>query len=123
MPAQAGSQAGCVFSKQFVLPDPHDAPCGFAQGGVYQTVARLVTLDFFNPELGVVFWSGPVLPASVPEAAVHKQCDLVIPKHKIRLSKHGLSPPPTGNPQEAEKDDQREFRPLVSVGADARHHF
>jgi len=54
----------------------------------------------------------------MPEAAVHKHCQLESWEDKIRLSKHSQMAAPACDPLAAEELYQRNFRILVAIRTD-----
>jgi len=80
-----------------VFPNPHDPPAKFAQLAVHATVAGLVRGELLFPESTVAGGNFTMLFASVPETAVHKECQPVPPKKKIRFAENILIPTPAGD--------------------------
>lgn len=49
-------------------------------------IALNIALDFCLPEWGISFWDVTASRAAVPEAAVHKDCDLFFEENKIGIA-------------------------------------
>ena len=83
--------------RQIVLPNSNDTPAEPAQFAVHAAVAGLVRGEFLFPEHTIASGNFAVLGATVPETAVHKECQPVPPKKKIRLTENILVPAPAGD--------------------------
>jgi hypothetical protein len=80
-----------------VFPNPHDTPAEFAQLAVHPAVTSLVRGELLYPESTVAGRNSTMLGATVPETPVHKQCQPVPPKKKIRFAENILIPSPAGD--------------------------
>jgi len=82
-----------------VLPDAHYGPPTPPQLRCNCLVSVPVSLDLFRPITRVGIWSLSALGATVPEASVHKDCQIVLGKREIRFAKHaGIANDPTLEP-------------------------
>jgi hypothetical protein len=59
----------------------------------------------------------------MPEASVHKNCQLELAKDKIWIAEYCRMAMPAGDAAAAEKLHQGHFRLLVPTATDARHHL
>ncbi len=79
-----------------VLPDADDFPSLAAELSVHAFVAGHVVLTLFIPEGAVGFRAAVALGASVPEASVDEDSDLLFGKRKVGLSGQRKMPSPAG---------------------------
>ena len=82
---------------QLMFPNPEDAPSEFAQLAVHAAVTGFVRGKFLFPECTIASGHFAMLRATVPETAVHKECQPIPPKKKIRFAENFLIPPPAGD--------------------------
>jgi hypothetical protein len=75
-----------------VFPNPHNPPAESAQLAVHAAVAGFVRGEFFSPERTIASGNFAVLWAAMPETAVHKECQPVPSKKKIRFAENFLMP-------------------------------
>src|ERR1035438_4568823 len=104
-----------------MFPNAKDAPAKFAQLTVHAVVAGLVRGEFLFPECTVTSRNFVMLRAAMPETAVHKECQAVPPKKKIRSPENLLIPPPSGDAVLAKKIDHSNFCMLVATSPDSGH--
>jgi hypothetical protein len=90
-PLNPPHQPQFIFVGKFVFPDAEDTPLGPPQGASYQLIAFLVAGKFFPPECAIIFRLRLMLRATMPETAIHKQCEPHLPENKIRANPHSLS--------------------------------
>jgi hypothetical protein len=64
-----------------------------------------------------------VFRATVPEASVHKYCQLVRGKDEIRFAENCQVATPAGDAMAAKELYQRDFRLLVPASTNTRHHL
>jgi len=107
---------------KIMFPYPHDTPAEFAQLAVHPAVTHLVGGELLFPESTVAGRNFTMLGATVPETPVHKQCQPVPPKKKIRFAENILIPAPAGDVVPAEQCYQREFGVFVSLPANPGHN-
>ena len=72
-----------------MFPDAQHLPAVATQCAVHQLIPRPVRRQLLAPERCVVLGLGGVLGTTVPETAIHKDCELELGKNKIRFNLKG----------------------------------
>ena len=86
-----------IIAGKLMFPNPKDVPACPVQSLVHQPVAGLVAGEFLFPKRTVAGGLRAVLGTTMPETPVHKQCQPVPPKKKIRFAENILIPSPAGD--------------------------
>lgn len=66
-----------------VFPDSNDGPPGLTKSAVRIPVSPAILEDLLAPELGVGLRPGSVLGTTVPETAIHEDCDPKTRKYDV----------------------------------------
>jgi hypothetical protein len=106
-----------------MLPDSHDTPSSRTQCPVHASISCLVGRQLPSPKGFVTDRFVGVPGAVVPETAIHKYGYLEACENKVRPAQNWVMPAPTGDALTAKNVAEREFRVLVSLRLDLRHHF
>ncbi len=92
-----------------MFPQPDNAPSSCTQFSIAAAIAPPVSGDFFSPIWPVIFREPITARASVPEAAVNKNRDLLCPKDEVWPSWQRYVAAPSGNPVQAEQLGETNF--------------
>ena len=101
-----------------MLPDADDFPALATELAVHAFVTGHVVFALFIPELPVGSGAGVALGATVPEASVDKDGDLVLGKGKVRLSKQRKMSSPADYPVLAQHDQKDPLSRFVTTPFD-----
>lgn len=85
-------------------------------------VMALVALLFGHPERLILLWVGVAAIMTMPETAINEYGNLLGGEDKIRMSLHGITSSPSGDPEFAENGDKLQFSGFVAFGTNAPHH-
>ena len=102
-PFHPPNQSRFAFRRQFMLPNAKHAPARSAEGSIYQNVTGFGSAQLLSPESAVGCRLCGVERTAVPETAVHKHRQPLLPKDEVGLSEEGLMPPPTGQAAAAQQ--------------------
>jgi hypothetical protein len=92
-PVQKPSNSPRCIHRRLVLPDPYDLPSGSFQLGVVQSVPLDVSTDLGAPIVGIGPRARSVVRASVPEAAINKDGQLLTTEDDVRSAAQGCDRP------------------------------
>jgi hypothetical protein len=106
-----------------MLPNPDHAPTSLPQGAIHNLIPLLVRCQLAPPERAIVLRLRRVLRTTVPETAVHKNCEPRLLENEIRFAKDCLMASPAFDAMPPEQSCQRQFRVLVAAPANPRHHL
>ena len=85
-----------------MLPNAKNVPATRPKRAVNQPVSLFVGLQLALPKRAVIPWKIRVFRGAMPEASVHKNCQLELGKDKIRLAKYWRMATPAGDALAAE---------------------
>lgn len=106
-----------------MLPDSENAPPRCFERSAYDLVSSDVLGEFSNPKRSIVYRQIGVLRASVPEATIHKNCQFIRSKYKIRFPEQAGVASPTCNFVGPHQEDERDFSFFVSLALYSGHHL
>lgn len=106
-----------------MLPNPENAPATCPKRAPDQFVPPLISFQFPLPKHAVIHRKIRVLGATMPETAIHKNCQLELGKDKIWFAEYCKVATPSGDALAAEEFHQGDFCFFVPTTADARHHL
>lgn len=109
----------------FVFPDSDDLPASFSEAAICVGVARLVSLDLSNPEVGVLLRGSMMLRAAMPEASVKEDRDLGPSENDVCGTtdlRHWAQPYAVAHAQSMQGRAERKLWPCVTALI-ATHHI
>ncbi len=110
-----------VILPQDALAHPDHRPAGLAKLPRNPAVPTAVAIDLPFPEFLIAFGCAVTLRASVPEAPIDKNCDLLAPENEIGTPREGLMASPAGDATLPEKCDHAPLSRLIAFASDQRH--
>ncbi len=106
-----------------MLPNANDNPSLLFQSFCDELIPPFISAEFLPPKIAVIYGHVGMFWTIVPKTSINKNHQTFLSKNKIRFSKYWGMTPPACNAVQAEKSGEGQFGFLVTVTANAGHHF
>lgn len=108
-------------AEQFVLPDCDHGPAECVEVASVSNVSRTIRAQLHRPVAAIARRHGEALRASVPEAPVDEDCDLLPTEREVGSPGQRLVPSPAANTGHPERSGESELRARIARGSYPRH--